>query len=322
MCKPSEFQIVFIGLAVFAAWVFGVLPFLYAAPPRLAQVFNQQQLTRISASHNSAPIEPRARTDTPIVLQVIAAPKSAEQSAQEEEDREEKKSADRWLVRWTAALFIATVGLILATGILGYFAYKQSTDMRDSIAAAKQAAEAADLSAKSALKVEQPILTARPPELASIRDSPSKHMQHETNLLSTIPDCNCLLREITLENHGRTPALLSSMRVGYTIAKERPLTPAYSHIIIFRDGEIISQERKAFTVSIDFDFQLREAQRVDLRAGARLWLWCLVSYDDFMDLRLHKEFAWQWERDADIGLGAHTYHFTALQSRSRIESRS
>jgi predicted LPLAT superfamily acyltransferase len=67
----------------------------------------------------------------------MPSPKSAEERAQEAEEREEKKSADRWLVRWTAALFAATVGLILATGVLGYFGLQQSRDMKASISAAE-----------------------------------------------------------------------------------------------------------------------------------------------------------------------------------------
>ncbi|WLA78498.1 hypothetical protein [Bradyrhizobium elkanii] len=69
--------------------------------------------------------------------------KTAEERTQEAEDREEKKESDRALVRWTFALFAATVGLILATGVLGYFGLQQSRDMKDSIRVARASAVAA-----------------------------------------------------------------------------------------------------------------------------------------------------------------------------------
>ena len=87
----------------------------------------------------SAEGEPRGSRTAPFFVEVIPTPKSAEERAQEAEDREEKKTADRWLVRWTAMLFAATVGLILATGVLGYFGFHQARDMKASIAAAKEA---------------------------------------------------------------------------------------------------------------------------------------------------------------------------------------
>jgi hypothetical protein len=52
-----------------------------------------------------------------------------------------------WLVHWTFALFAATVGLILATAALGYFAYRRSRDKKASISATEQSAEAAAESA-------------------------------------------------------------------------------------------------------------------------------------------------------------------------------
>jgi hypothetical protein len=55
----------------------------------------------------------------------------------------------RWLALWTYALFVATVGLILATAVLGYFAYRQSRDKKASIAATQQSAEAAAKSANA-----------------------------------------------------------------------------------------------------------------------------------------------------------------------------
>src|SRR5207302_72647 len=95
------------------------------------------------ASAQNADTEPKGTTRAPMFVQVVPAPKTAEERAQETDEREEKKVADRWLVRWTAALLFATVGLILGTGILGYFAFRQAQDTRSSIAIAERSASAA-----------------------------------------------------------------------------------------------------------------------------------------------------------------------------------
>lgn len=124
MPKISEGTFALGSLFAFALWLFVILPLLYL--PR--EVHSQEQIhSDQSAQRTTA--EPKGTAEAPFFVQVIPAPKTAEERAQEAEDREEKKSADWWLVRWTAALFFGTAGLILATGVLGFFAYRQIKDM-------------------------------------------------------------------------------------------------------------------------------------------------------------------------------------------------
>jgi hypothetical protein len=137
MLKFSEGTFALGGLAVFAFWLFVCLPIL-----NLPSKVDSQQRQYASESKQESDAEPKGTAQAPFFVEVMPTPKTAGERAQEAEDREEKKSADRWLVRWTAALFLATVGLMFATGVLGYFALRQSRDMRDSIASAARAAVA------------------------------------------------------------------------------------------------------------------------------------------------------------------------------------
>src|SRR5438270_787184 len=107
----------------------------YQQPSHLQQGGTEQH-SRSDQPDQSAERRPDGSRAAPFVVEMVPAPKSAEERAQEAEDRDEKKAADRWLVRWTAMLFAATVGLILATGVLGYFGFHQARDMKASIAAA------------------------------------------------------------------------------------------------------------------------------------------------------------------------------------------
>jgi hypothetical protein len=140
MPKVTEETFALGGLAAFAIWFVVVLPFLYVP----TSYSSEQKHVAAEQPGQSANAKPDGSASAPFVVQVIPAPKSAEERSQEAEDREEKKIADRWLVRWTAALFAATVGLILATGVLGYFGLQQSRDMKASIAAAEKSAVAAE----------------------------------------------------------------------------------------------------------------------------------------------------------------------------------
>jgi hypothetical protein len=127
---------VFLGGSIF----FGLY---YQAP----QLHGPKQESHSSQPHAPAEGQPSGSHASPFFVQVIPTPKTAEERAQEAEDREEKKAAERDLVRWTLALFLATVGLILATSVLGYFGFHQARDMKDSISVARGSANAAGRSA-------------------------------------------------------------------------------------------------------------------------------------------------------------------------------
>jgi hypothetical protein len=145
--------------------------------------------------------QPNGSLQSPFFVQVIPAPQTAEDRAQEAEDREEKKSADRWLVRWTAALFIATVGLILATGSLGYFAFRQMRDMEVIIAVAEKSADAAKESAAAAAEANRLnrdafIVAQRPWIAARVEPGPIEYNVNGLNVGATF----------IVTNSGRSPA--------------------------------------------------------------------------------------------------------------------
>jgi hypothetical protein len=134
MPKITEGTFALGALSAVAMWLVVVLP-VYYGPPQSSQQMHE-------ATHEAGQAAYAKRDGSaaaPFVVQVIPTPKSAEERTQEAEDREEKKSADKWLVRWSAALFAATIGLIFATLVLGYFGLQQSRDMKHSIAAALEA---------------------------------------------------------------------------------------------------------------------------------------------------------------------------------------
>ncbi len=124
MPRISEGQVAIGALIAFAAWLFVGLPWLLSPIERIEYREAPQ------ATAQSPQAQPNGSAQAPFFVQVIPAGKSTQERTEEAQDREEKKSSDRWLVRWTLALFLATVGLIVATGALGYFAYATIRETR------------------------------------------------------------------------------------------------------------------------------------------------------------------------------------------------
>jgi hypothetical protein len=108
-------------------WFGLVLPIIYWPESPHQQ---QQHSTSTPRPTN---YEPKGTPQAPFFIEVLPGPDAAQRAAQEAEDRLEKQNADRWLVRWTFALFAATLGLIGATAVLGVLGYFQLRDVRASI---------------------------------------------------------------------------------------------------------------------------------------------------------------------------------------------
>ena len=123
--KITEGQYALGALTIFSIWVFMVLPFLYRQEP----IYKYQPYPSTTSQNTTN--DPKGTPEAPFFIQVLPGPDAAEKANEEHEDRLEKQSADRWLVRWTMALFVATACLFVSTGVVGYFAYRQIGLARD-----------------------------------------------------------------------------------------------------------------------------------------------------------------------------------------------
>ena len=200
----TEGRVAIGALILLAAWLLIGLPWLLSPSERIEyrDVFQ-------AAAQNTEAL-PKGSRNSPFFVEVIPTPKSAKEQAEETEDREEKRSSDRWLVRWTFALFAATIGLILATLGLGYFAYRQSRDMRESIdvasRSANEASRSANIAERALTELERPwIFVQLSPRLVS-------HAQ----LVPENPDEAIDLPPVAvfeISNHGRMPAIVRSCHI-------------------------------------------------------------------------------------------------------------
>jgi len=105
----------------------------------------------------AVPSAPAGSADSPVFVRIQ---KTEDEIAHERAEQALKASTDGSLALFTAFLFLATLGLMIATGGLWYYAIKQSRDMAESLKIAAEAAGAAKLSAdvanRSFTQLERP----------------------------------------------------------------------------------------------------------------------------------------------------------------------
>jgi hypothetical protein len=129
------------GLGAFTAlavWLLVILPFFYSS----GEIAAQPQIHAQTPIQNSNE-QPKGTAQAPFFVEVVPSPKSAQESAQETQDRLENQTLERRLANWTVVLAIATIGLILATGVLGAIGYLELRNTEKAIKASVDLAQSA-----------------------------------------------------------------------------------------------------------------------------------------------------------------------------------
>lgn len=247
---------------------------------------DHQNTTHSAEPAQSSSEQPHGTASAPFFVQVMPAPKSAEERTEEKDDREEKKAADRWLVRWTFALFAATIGLILATGVLGYFAYRQANDMKESVAVARMSADAATLSARAAIALQLPIFRLTPDDLGwgTTVSGNDKLRAH------------CHVDAVKFQNIGATRAFPKEIRYGYTIDGPLPPAPSYQFAETFLPENIFDPDPRTTPLKrLNGDVEIRPEDWPLICTGAKqVWFYCDFTFEDFMEVRHDVSFCWRW----------------------------
>jgi len=158
-------------------------------------------------------------TPPPIIVNVSPPQKTSEEIEQEAKEREEKSDLDRKVVKltgdlanYTFGLFAATVALVLATLGLGIFGWKQSRDMKGSIAVAKESADAAKRSAEITEKaftlLERPYVI--PEDVGDLH--PVKYFGTDSGFV-----------QFQIGNYGKVPAIVHRVTARFAMI-ELPVT--------------------------------------------------------------------------------------------------
>jgi hypothetical protein len=217
--------------------------------------------------------------EPPIIVNVSPPQKTHEEIEQEAKERAERSDVDRRIVnltenladltgnlaKFTFGLFVTVIALVLATIGLGIFSWRQSRDMKDAIAVAKDTASAAMLHARAAVSVELPKIILSRVDLG------------DTAATSLASRLQSLRIEIAVTNYGKTPAFLLGQ------ALEIEVKPVYPSAFDLPPETVIDYKNK-YPLGIarpKSPLSPEDIQAI-LDGSTRLWVYGYVYYRDIL----------------------------------------
>ena len=210
----------------------------------------------------------RGSEEAPLIVRTLPSEKTEAERAEEAKDRSEKAATDRQLVYFTAALAaftavlaVSTIALWWVTKGLRQFAAEQASDMKSSIAVARQAADAAQSSSEASVAVELPIFI----------------VESEINIGRGIGRYS-----IPFGNHGRTPAVMTSDCLVLQLDSSLPPLPCYPIDSVERVGSSRIVERgHEYLVSRPASISDGNWDRI-MKRECILWAYGYIEYIDFL----------------------------------------
>ena len=182
-------------------------------PPLNGVEQNQRHPTAADKKTDSLP---QTGSQPPLIVNVTSPEKSREERDEEARERQLKTRLDTQLVGFTAGLYYATAvlafttgGLFFATLGLGYFSWKQSRDMKDSVTASNNAVTAAR---QQVTVAERALVTAEEAnrltrQLFLSENKPWLHLEiHGWSGVAWEERGARLAVNFTIRNTGKTPA--------------------------------------------------------------------------------------------------------------------
>ncbi|MGO9232728.1 MAG: hypothetical protein ACLP4V_01045 [Methylocella sp.] len=177
--------------------------------------------------------------EPPIIVNVSPPQKTHEEIQQEAKERDERSDLDRKIVdltgslaKYTLGLFVTAVALVLATIGLGIFSWRQSRDLKDSIAVAKESASAAMLHARAAIGLELPKIILSRVDFG------------DTGAASLASRLQSPKIEISVTNYGKTPAFLLGQAIEIEVGALLPPEPVYPGAVDLPPETIVEYKNK------------------------------------------------------------------------------
>jgi hypothetical protein len=281
----SEANYAFGVLAIFSVWFFLIPRALDSNKVAAQPQIHTEQSTK------ATDVQPKGTEQAPFFVEVIPGQKSAQERAEETQDRVDNQTLERRLADWTVVLAIATVGLIIATGVLGVIGYLELRSTDKTIQASAQLAQ-------SAIAANQIAVTNAEQQLRAYVTVQEVHMQvhrHPDRMSGygqIVPGNPHTYRfSVILKNGGATPAI--NARINISCEKFNGHIPpdfAFPSSQLFGNALIGPQviwDSPSVTVGAT------ELQDPAIPAERYLWGW--IEYDDIFpgSFRHRTEFCFQ-----------------------------
>jgi hypothetical protein len=233
------------------------------------------------ASTDAKAVVQRGTEDAPLVVKTLPAEKTDAERQDEARERAERSASEQSLVNYTAALAIFTAVLAISTVALWWatkglrdFAAQQAADMKSSIAVARQAADAAKMSADAAVAADLPIFVVESKITIGRREG---------------------TYSIPFGNHGRTPAVMMADCLVLELDKALPDKPRYPiHSLERVDRPRVVEKNHEYTVSRPASVSDADWDRI-LKRETILWAYGYIEYIDFLKIKRRDGFCLAFE---------------------------
>jgi hypothetical protein len=176
---------------------------------------------------------------SPLVVKVAPTPKSDEERAEEAQQRNDRGVLERRLDELTNDLVAYTLALLAATGILVFAtlglliaSFKQSRNMKKSLAVAATSADAAQKSAETA---ENALIMLEGPNMFMVDAQDRILPEAVSQENAPAPEA-----DIFFFNTGRSTAIIQSARHELMLYVTEPANPDFSQFASVRSGPIVT----------------------------------------------------------------------------------
>jgi hypothetical protein len=285
MRRIAEAHYAFGVAAAFSVWFLLIPPALGSNEVAVQPKIHTEQST--TASDN----QPKGTEQAPLPVEVIPGQKPAQERAEEIQDRLENQTLERRLADWTVVLAIATIGLIIATGVLGVIGYLELRSTEKTIRASNQLAQSSIAANQIAVTNTEQQLRAYV-TVQEVSMYVHRHPDRMSGYGQVIPGTPHTYRfSVILKNGGATPAI--NARINISCEKfnghiapnfDFPSSQVYGNALI---GPQVIWHTPSVTVGA------MELQDPAVPAERYLWGW--VEYDDIFSgsIRHRTEFCFQ-----------------------------
>lgn len=169
-------------------------------------------------------------------------------------------------------------------------------DAGSSARAASSAASAASLSAKAAVQIELPIITASVFGLLRTSSPTDPYDPQGGSVNDGFPDRYASVGPFLFKNSGRSSALLETLELGWAVGESLPPQPVYQHVIPLEHFSIIGPGEE-FQSPYHLAIELDPHQQAEIKeARSLLWVYGSLRYRDFIG-DVHKDaFCFNYEK--------------------------
>ncbi len=194
-----------------------------------------------------------------------------------------------WNRTWDDPVAFYTFILSIFTALLALVSVFQIGFLMSADKTARLAAQAADLSARSAIGLQLPIIRMRPGNLS-----------HGHSVLEGKTREVCAVSYVNVVNIGATKAFPQEVVYGWTVGSKLPRKPRYTSGDKFPINYILNTDADETIKNLTGDLQLKEGEWEEIREGNHFWFYCKIIYEDFMGETRSHGFCWRW---ANVGMG-------------------